>query len=73
MADYLDGVRRNVPRDTGSGYEPMSFKITPGKLNSQTTNNGAITGTITPTNQTLMLGPDMSMTATISRKRVIPQ
>lgn len=74
VSDYIDGVRR-VPRgDTESGQpEPMNFKITSGKLNSTLSGGtgGAITGTISPTNQVLTLGTDMAMSVTIGRARVV--
>lgn len=76
VSDYVDGVKRNIPRNTTEG-EPMTFKITPGVMATTATNGateGAITGTITPTNQVFLLdatsGTDMSMSVSISRKRV---
>lgn len=76
VSDFVEGARRapdslNLPSTNTAS--PMAFKVTPGRMNSTTTGGGVIQATITPTQQKLNLGSDMSMTVTFSRNRLTPQ
>jgi len=79
VADFVDAAKRGrtetttptVPTTQTSSV--MGFKISPGKINTTTTNNGAISAVITPTNRKYVMGGDMAMTMTLSKSRTNPQ
>lgn len=79
VAEFVEAAKRARSETTTTTTMPMQtadamrFKVSPGKINTATTNTGAISAVITPTNQKFTMGTDMSMTMTINRTRTSPQ